>query len=112
MGTSAQLDRDITRIFAPLKPRRIILFGSRARGDADASSDVDLLVVYATDKRFLDRLEELYALWDLPIAVDILAYTPEEFADMLESSAFVADAAAGGRVVYEADSAAIGATSH
>jgi predicted nucleotidyltransferase len=102
MGTVGNLEREITRIFAPLGPRKIILFGSRARGGADASSDVDLLVVYATTKRFLDRLEELYALWDLPIAVDILAYTPEEFAEMLESSVFVADAAAGGRVVYEA----------
>jgi predicted nucleotidyltransferase len=102
MGTPAQLDREIARIFASVAPRRIVLFGSRARGDADASSDVDLLIVYATEKRFLDRLEELYALWDLPIAVDILAYTPEEFADMMEHSAFVAAAAASGRVVYEA----------
>ena len=48
-------------------------------GGADESSDVDLFVVYRTDKRFLDRLGALYALWDIPIAVDILAYTPEEF---------------------------------
>jgi predicted nucleotidyltransferase len=43
-------------------PLRIILFGSRARGDSDEASDADLIVVYRTEKRFLDRLAELYAL--------------------------------------------------
>jgi len=97
-----ELERQIARIFAPVKPERVILFGSRARGDADERSDVDLIVVYRTERRFLDRLEELYRLWTLPIGVDILAYTPEEFARLLEESAFVADAAAQGTVIVEA----------
>jgi predicted nucleotidyltransferase len=96
------MEKEIPRIFAPVNPTRIILFGSAARGTMDEASDVDLIVVYRTEKRFLDRLGELYALWDLPKAVDILAYTPEEFARLLEESAFVADAVAQGRVIYEA----------
>ncbi len=80
----------------------LILFGSRARGDSDEASDVDLILVYDTSKRFLDRLEELYRLWDLPIAVDILAYTPAEFEDMRLNSGFVADAVEHGRVIFEA----------
>lgn len=97
-----KLDREIARIFAPLNPRLVILFGSRAQGNADDLSDVDLIVVYRTEKRFLDRLDELYSLWDLPIAVDILAYTPEEFDEMKTQSAFVADALAHGKVILEA----------
>ena len=96
------LNREVARIFAPVKPKRVILFGSQATGQTDEYSDVDLIVVYETDKRFLDRLAELYALWDLPVAVDMLAYTPEEFERMRIGSAFVADAVEHGKVLFEA----------
>lgn len=96
------LDEELTRIFAPIRPRLVLMFGSRARGDADAQSDIDLIIVYDTDKRFMARLDELYTLWDLPIAVDMLAYTPEEFERMKRESYFVADAVQNGRVVYQA----------
>jgi predicted nucleotidyltransferase len=96
------LERRIARIFAPVHPLRIVLFGSRARGDADEASDVDLIVVYRTERRFLDRLAELYRLWDLPLAVDILAYTPEEFDRLVQESEFVREAMAQGRPILEA----------
>lgn len=96
------LDDNIRRIFAPIHPRLVLLFGSRARGTHDQLSDIDLIVVYDTDKRFLDRLEELYRLWDLPGAVDILAYTPQEFEEMKVNSGFVADAVEQGRVIFVA----------
>lgn len=96
------LDDNIRRIFAPIHPKLVLLFGSKARGTDDALSDVDLIVVYDTDKRFLDRLEELYRLWDLPGAVDILACTPQEFEEMKERSGLVADAVEQGRVIFEA----------
>jgi len=96
------LDQEIARILAPVRPRLVILFGSRARAEADDASDVDLIVVYRTEKRFLDRLEEFYSLWDLPLAVDILAYTPEEFDEMRLQSALVGDALEHGRIILEA----------
>lgn len=56
------------------------LFGSYARGDADAWSDIDLLVVMQTDRVFIERPLELIDVLDaLPTATDILVYTPEEF---------------------------------
>lgn len=99
---SMTLDDDIRGIFAPIQPKLILLFGSKARGTQDEWSDIDLIIVYDTEKRFLDRLEELYRLWDLPGAVDILAYTPAEFEEMKERSGLVADAVAHGRVIFEA----------
>lgn len=97
-----ELDRQIVRIFSAVSPKKVILFGSRATGRADRHSDFDLIVVYETRKRFLDRLEELYGLWDLPFAVDILAYTPEEFEKLSVESAFVVHALEVGRVILEA----------
>jgi uncharacterized protein len=66
------------------------------------TGDVDLIIVYETSKRFLDRLKELYERWDLPKAVDILAYTPSEFERMMRENAFVQDAVARGVVIYDA----------
>jgi predicted nucleotidyltransferase len=97
----SKLKKAIVDTYLPFDPERIILFGSLASGQADRESDVDLIVVYRTEKRFLDRLKDLYEAWCLPKGVDILAYTPEEFAEMLESNSFVQDALDSGEVLYE-----------
>jgi len=94
---------EITNRLKKLDPEKIILFGSAARGEYDGFSDVDLIVVYRTPKRFLDRLGELYSAlgYGIPIDVDMLAYTPEEFASLLEERAFVQDAVKEGVLLYE-----------
>ncbi len=78
--TAAEMIPTITeRIVRDFDPIRVILFGSHARGDADAYSDVDLLVV-------LDRVENKRraamsirgALGDLTTPTDIVVTTPEE----------------------------------
>ena len=43
--TDALLDRMVRAIVAEVDPEQVILFGSRARGDAREDSDVDLIVV-------------------------------------------------------------------
>ena len=98
---TSDLKRSIVNTFLPFKPRRIILFGSLARDDADSESDVDIIIVYETDKRFMDRLAELYLAWDIPRAVDILAYTPDEYHSMKEASAFVQEVLKDAEVLYE-----------
>jgi len=68
------------RIEEKLHPERLILFGSRARGDAREDSDVDLLVVMETDAKPAYRsLPVRKALQDIPVSKDIVVYTPEEF---------------------------------
>lgn len=62
-------------------PQLVLAFGSRARGDALADSDVDLLIVserFGT-LGFLDRAVSVLTDLDLPFATDLLCYTPEEF---------------------------------
>jgi len=99
--TDTEIRDGILKAFARFRPHRIILFGSHAQGSADEESDIDLIVVYDTEKRFLDRLRELYMAWNLPKAVDILAYTPDEFFELAHTRAFVQDAVAAGKVLYE-----------
>ena len=64
------------------RPQLVLAFGSRARGDALADSDLDLLVVSERfrDVPFLQRAARLLDDLALPYAIDVLCYTPEEFA--------------------------------
>jgi len=95
------LKRHIISDLAEFNPEKIILFGSCARGDLDDESDIDIIVVYQTEKKFMDRLEELYMKWNLPKAVDILAYTPDEFMDMMRDNFFLKQAVKEGIIIYE-----------
>ncbi len=71
------------RLAALPEVERVSLFGSFARGRRDLLTDLDLLVVMRTDLPFLARLARLHALLaDLGVDLDILCYTPEEFARM------------------------------
>ena len=97
----ATLKKKIISTFKPFQPEKIVLFGSVARDDWDELSDVDVIVVYHTDKAFMARLRELYMSWDIPKAVDILAYTPSEFEQLMKESLFVQEAVRGGEVIYE-----------
>lgn len=65
-------------------PETIILFGSRARGDARPDSDVDLLVVESEPfggqrSRRLETTRLYRLLRDLPLAKDLLLYSRDEF---------------------------------
>lgn len=72
-------------------PEAIILFGSRARGDARADSDVDLLVIekepfspQRSRRKEMARLQ--MALRKLPLSKDILLYSRDEFEHWRNSS--------------------------
>lgn len=97
------VDLMVQRIVAAFRPVRVILFGSRARGEAGRWSDVDLLVVLpeVQDKRRA-AVEMRRVLRDLPIGKDIVVTTPEEIArrGSLPGS-LLRHALAEGRVVYE-----------
>lgn len=82
--------------------KKVILFGSLATGDVGMTSDIDLIIVKETDKRFLDRLDEFYTKLQPSVGMDILVYTPQEFEELKESRAFVQRAVREGKVLYEA----------
>jgi predicted nucleotidyltransferase len=75
-----EIRRIVARIVERFHPERIILFGSHARGDAGADSDVDLLVVMpvAGSKRE-QQLRIRMALPNLRVPVDVIVTRPEDF---------------------------------
>lgn len=60
---------------------RVILFGSRARGDHLLTSDVDLLLVSEAFEGLPDdeRMVRALALWEGPVSLQPLCFTPAEF---------------------------------
>ena len=82
------LIRDIVRrIVETVQPEKVILFGSRARGDARPNSDFDMLVIKQSDEPRYRRSIPLYvALADLPVEVEVMVYTPEEVDEWSRSS--------------------------
>lgn len=94
-----------TRLAPHLQRARIaIVFGSVARGEADEWSDLDLVIVAETDRPFFERFREFAGLYDVWPRLDLLIYTPEEFARMrAEGNAFIEQVLAEGVVVHDAD---------
>jgi|SRR5271157_247354 len=76
----AVLDDLVQRIAERFSPDKIILFGSRARGDAGPESDIDLLVLFQEVADPNRRAAELYAsLADFPSPMDIVVSTSSRF---------------------------------
>ena len=91
------------KIVEAFRPRRIVMFGSRARGEADEHSDFDLLVVGESKEPRYRRAAPLYSLLaDLPVEVEVVVYTPEEVREWSKvPQAFVTTALREGKVLYE-----------
>jgi predicted nucleotidyltransferase len=97
------LQEVVRRIRAAGEPQQVILFGSRARGEEQADSDLDLLIVMDTDLPRHKRPLPFYrALSGLGLAKDIVVYTPSEVEDWKTAScSLVATVLREGEVLYE-----------
>jgi predicted nucleotidyltransferase len=83
---------------------RVWLFGSYVRGRRDLCTDLDLLVIMRSEHDMLTRTARLYervaAAVALDVDLDLVVYTPEEFAQM-RGRGFVQHVLSEGRVIYE-----------
>ena len=74
------LKQVVERIVAAARPRRVILFGSYGRGDADAGSDLDIMVI---EPEVADRYTEMIrlheAVGNIGRGVDVLVYSEAEY---------------------------------
>lgn len=93
----------VKKIVERFNPLRIILFGSRARGDTHPDSDLDLIVEMETVLSPPRRSSAIAALFsDRTWPLDVLVYTPREAAHArADSHSFLSQVESEGRVVYE-----------
>lgn len=98
------LDRVLNRIVAQLSAmpevEQVILSGSYAVDRRDSFTDLDLLVVMASDQDFIRRTAELYRRIIADVDLDLLVYTPSEF-ERLRERGFVRHVLGTGKVLYE-----------
>lgn len=98
------IERAVEVLAKELKPRKIILFGSTARGEAGPDSDIDLLVVMERfDSRFTEMNRASALLAPLKIDADVLVYSQAEVEQWGEVvNHVINEALLDGRVVYDA----------
>ncbi len=82
--------------------QKAVLFGSLATGKGSKKSDLDLMIVKETEKRFFDRFEEFAEIHELikDRAIDLLIYTPEEL-QSISHRFFVKRILQEGKILYE-----------
>ena len=98
------LDNLVNRILAVVKPLRIILFGSAARGEMGPDSDLDVLVIVpdGADRKAL--WEKVYLnMFGLGVAKDIIVATYSEVERHRDNPFMIYhDAVKEGRELYRA----------
>lgn len=88
------------------EPRKVILFGSHARGDTGPESDVDLLLVMQTvQDKHAEIARLLRAIRPLGIPVDLMLVSEERLASSWADfpGTYLYDALREGKVLYAVD---------
>lgn len=74
------LQKAVRRIVAVSRPTKVILFGSRARDEADECSDVDLMVIKPrVDNRGEEMIRLCQVVGHIGAGVDVLVYSDAEY---------------------------------
>jgi predicted nucleotidyltransferase/HEPN domain-containing protein len=110
VGEDQVLERISRTIVEHLRPRRIVLFGSRARGTITPDSDYDIMVEMETDLPDGEREDAVYDLFreydsehdsECDWSMDVHVYTPEEVRRWKDDVGFIVyDIVREGRVLY------------
>ena len=80
----------VERITRCAQPTRIVLFGSVARGDASAESDLDFLVVVADGTHRRETARRIYrALYDLGHPKDVVVVTESDVTQYAEDPSLI-----------------------
>ena len=88
---SNKVKQIIDELVKNYQQEKVILFGSQRTGKTHEWSDVDLVVIKKTTKKFRDRIREASSSFKHVLPVDLIVYTPEEFAKMSKENWFVKD---------------------
>jgi HEPN domain-containing protein/predicted nucleotidyltransferase len=108
--TQALLDELVRRIVATVHPRRIVLFGSAARGQMGPHSDLDVLIVMPDGIHRRETAQKLYReLPGLSVGKDIVVVTERDVAEHADDwSVVLYPALREGRELYRDAAAQLG----
>jgi predicted nucleotidyltransferase len=98
------LNETIRRILAVVPAKQIILFGSAARGEMHADSDVDLLVVVPSGLHRRKTAQDIYRnLIGVGFAADIIVVTEDDVTEFKNDPGMIIGPAVDeGKVLYAA----------
>jgi Nucleotidyltransferase domain. len=84
----------LPQIIKNLKPKKILLFGSRVTGNATQDSDLDIILISDVfkDIPFVRRMEMVLKIARFEKHIDYLCYTSEEFEKIKNSSSIIQNA--------------------
>ncbi|MCL2261395.1 MAG: nucleotidyltransferase domain-containing protein [Fibromonadales bacterium] len=105
------LVKEMTERLKELKPYKVILFGSYARGNPTEYSDLDVLIILDTNdfvKNFKEKMERKMLVSKMlleinyKIAMDIFVYSKAEFEYLKEKrNFFIKEIEETGKILYE-----------
>lgn len=97
------LEEVVWRIFEVTRPRRIVLFGSAARGQMGPDGDLDLLVIVSESVHRRALAQEIYRrLHSIRLPVDIIVATEQDVGQYGDKvGTILRPALKEGRVIYE-----------
>ena len=104
MVSMEQIEAFTSRVVSEFQPKRILLFGSYARGEQHADSDVDLLIIMSFIGKPAAKSAEIRLRARPAFPVDLIVRTPGAVEERLAmGDGFIRDALEHGKVLYEAD---------
>jgi len=88
------METAVPLIKSSISPSKILIFGSRVRGEATEESDVDVIIVSDFFKgiKFVKRMAVVLKKIRFSRHVDFICYTPEEFEKIQNSSIVIKSA--------------------
>ena len=86
-----KMKREMSRQY---KIDKMLLFGSRARGEELLTSDVDMIVVSKDFENiaFRKRPDKFIDAWKLPVDLEVLCYSPKEVKERQKEIGIVREA--------------------
>ena len=104
MVTMSQIEELGRRIGREFHARRVVLFGSHARGAATDDSDVDLLVILPFEGKSVNQSVEMRMRLRPAFPVDLFVRTPKSVRQRMKmGDDFMREILEKGKVLYEAD---------
>ena len=100
--TIDNIKKTLTPLFEKKGVQKAVVFGSFARKTESRKSDLDLLIIVESNKRFFERYESFNEIFDLiqGPAIDMLIYTPEELKN-ISHRVFIKRILSVGSTIYE-----------